>query len=206
VPGGHWVYTIRQVGMNLGSQSEPGKVTLDGKRWRAEWYAVRNSSSTSKRTKVTASPPTTVVPMSEFSPAAITSDGRLLWNLEALLRATFGSSQPSSSDLIATGPTNPSDPPPNATTGPYLNFNCAGTDCAPVSTYSAYWYTFTDPTNSTFHISRRNYQGWFFGLGAEPVLIKGKIVACDAQESTFLIRYADSASFTLTCIGPLHSG
>jgi hypothetical protein len=135
--------------------------------------------------------------------SAITADGDLVWNLEALLRATFGTSQPSSSDLTATGPTNPANPPPNSTTGPYLNFNCAGIDCAPLSTYSPYWYTFSDPTDSTFHLSDQNYVGWSFGNYPEPVLIRGKIVACNRQETKFLIRYSDASSFTVACIAPI---
>jgi hypothetical protein len=202
VPGNLWVYTVRLAGPNLGSQSHPGTVTLDGKRWGAKWYAVRNSSSTGKPSKVTASTMTSAVSASGSLSAATTSEGRLLWNLEALLRATFGNSQPASSDLTATGPTNPSNPPPNSTTGNYVDFNCAGDHCAPLSTYSPYWYTFSDPIDSTFHLSQQNYRGWSFGNYPEPVLINGKIVACDPQENTFLIKYFDASSFTLACMAP----
>jgi hypothetical protein len=133
----------------------------------------------------------------------ITSDGDLLWNLEGLLRTTFGTSQPSSSDLTDTGPTNPADPPADSRTGPYLNFNCAGLDCAPPATYSPYRYTFSDPSQSTFHLSEQNYVGWSFGNYPVPVLIKGKIVACNRSETKFLIRYADASSFTLGCTAPI---
>jgi hypothetical protein len=87
-----------------------------------------------------------------------------------------------------------------------VNFSCAGNDCAPLSTYSPYWYTFSDPTNSTFHLSQQNYRGWSFGNYPEPVLINGEIVACDPQESTFLIRYFDASSFTLACMAPQSRG
>jgi hypothetical protein len=135
--------------------------------------------------------------------AALTPSGRLLWNLEAVLRATFGNSEPASSDTTQTGPTNPSNPPQNSTTGRYVNFNCAGINCSPLSTYSPYRYTFSDPTNSTFHLSLQNYRKWSFGNYPEPVLINGRIVACNPRESTFLIRYADASSFTLACIAPV---
>jgi hypothetical protein len=199
VPDDHWVYTARLVGKNLGSRSQPGKVMFDGKRWKAHWYAVPKSSLTASAISPTAA--TTSAPGS--SPTGTTSAGRLLWNLEALLRATFGDNQPSSSDLTASGPTNQSDPPSNLAPGSYLDFNCAGVVCSPLSTYSPYWYTFSDPTDSSFHVSKQNYQGWSFGNDPEPVLINGRIVACDPQESTFLIRYFDASSLTLACKAPL---
>jgi hypothetical protein len=88
-------------------------------------------------------------------PAAepITADGRLLWNLEALLRATFGHSRPFSADNTDRGPTNPSNPPANSTTGNYVNFDCAGDHCSPLAIYDPYWYTFQEPTGSSFHLS-----------------------------------------------------
>ena len=132
----------------------------------------------------------------------ITADGGLLWNLEALLRTTFGDNQPSSADNTNSGPTNPAAPPTNSTTGNYVNFNCAGDSCSPLSIYHPYWYTFANPTESAFHLSAQNYQHWSFGNYPEPILIKGKIVACNAQQSTFLIRYADASSFTLACMTP----
>ena len=141
-------------------------------------------------------------------PAAepVTADGRLLWNLEALLRATFGNSRPSSADNTDSGPTNssnPSYPPANSTTGNYVNFNCAGDDCSPLAVYDPYWYTFQDPTGSSFRLSQQDYQKWSFGNYPAAVLINGKIVACDTNESTFLVRYFDASSFTLACIAPL---
>jgi hypothetical protein len=145
---------------------------------------------------------TTSAPVSE----TITSDGRLLWNLEALLRTAFGNSQPFSADNTDTGPTNPSNPPRNSTTGNYVDFNCAGDQCSPLSTYDPYRYTFSDPTASAFHLSQQNYKKWSFGNYPEPVLINGKIVACNAEETTFLIRYADASSFTLACVAPVSRG
>jgi len=136
----------------------------------------------------------------------ITSDGRLLWSLEALLRTTFGNSQPSSADNTDTGPTNPSNPPAASTSGDDVNFDCAGDQCLPLATYDPYSYTFANPTDSAFHLSARNYQKWSFGNYPEPVLINGRIVACDPQERTFLIRYADASSFTLACMAPVSRG
>jgi hypothetical protein len=147
--------------------------------------------------------PTTTAVASGASRAAITSDGALLWNLEALLRATFGPKQPSSADNTDTGPTDPSNPPTNSVSGNYMDFNCAGVDCSPLAVYDPYWYTFADPTNSVFHLSHQNYKEWSFGNYPEPVLINGKIVACNSQESTFLVRYTDASSFTLACLAPV---
>jgi hypothetical protein len=153
----------------------------------------------------TATVPTTTDagPVSVPSSAAITADGGLLWNLEALLRATFGNSQPSSADNTDTGPPNPSDPPANSKTGNYVDFNCAGIHCSPLSVYDPYSYTFADPTDSAFHLSTQSYKQWSFGNYPEPVLINGRIVACNSEESTFLIRYADASSFTLACMAPV---
>jgi hypothetical protein len=154
--------------------------------------------------RTTTTTPSQTSPTSASVSEPITSAGRLLWNLEALLRATFGNSQPFSSDNTDTGPTNPSNPPADSKTGYYLDFNCAGLNCAPLAVYEPYFYTFADPTDSSFHVSHVNYKQWNFGNYPEPVLIDGRIVACDADESTFLIRYADAASFALACIAPLY--
>jgi len=148
---------------------------------------------TSTTTKTTA--PTSV---------AITSDGSLLWNLEALLRGTFGQSQPFSAATLTR--VSPSSAPKNSINGKYVDFNCAGDQCSPLSTYEPYSYTFSDPTDSAFHLSHQSYQQWSFGNYPEPVLINGRIVACNSQESTFLNRYADTSSFTLACLAPVSRG
>jgi hypothetical protein len=199
-----WIYTIHESGTDLGSKSKPGNVTVDGKPW-AKWYATRTLAPRTAPTERRL-PRIHKAARTTTQPVTITPEGRLLWNLEALLRTTFGASQPWSSDLTATGPTNPSNPPPNSKTGPYVDFNCSGNDCSPFSTYSPYRYTFADPTDSTFHLSQQNYKGWSFGNYPEPVLIQGRIVACNSQESSFLIRYADASSFTLACMAPLSRG
>jgi hypothetical protein len=167
------------------------------------------SASPQGRLTTTAPVPTTTAPATDTTmpaPKAITSDGGTLWNLEALLKATFGNSQPSSADNTDAGPTNPSDPPKSSGTAGYVDFNCAGERCSPLSVYQPYWYTFSDPTDSSFHLSKQNYAGWSFGNYPEPVLINGKIVACNHQESTFLIRLSDASSFTLACLAPESRG
>jgi hypothetical protein len=170
------------------------------------------ASPQGRLTTKTAAPATTApaadttTPVSVPAPKAITSDGGTLWNLEALLKATFGDNQPSSADNTDTGPTNPSDPPKRSTTATYVDFNCAGDQCSPLSVYQPYRYTFSDPTGSSFHLSKQNYAGWSFGNYPEPVLINGKIVACNPQESTFLIRLSDASSFTLECLPPESRG
>jgi hypothetical protein len=124
--------------------------------------------------------------LSRLTGTTITSSGRLLWDFEALLRRSFGNRQPWV----------------DGTSSGYLNFDCSG-DCSPLSTYFPYSYTFSNPMSLAFHISKQNYHGWSFGNYPEPVLINGMIIACNSQESTFLIRYSDTSSFTLACIAPL---
>jgi uncharacterized protein YecT (DUF1311 family) len=80
-PGNHWVYTIHREGANLGSQSHPGKVTLDGKPWSASWYAVRNTRTEVNDTRTKHTPTATAAPVFK------TANGRLLWNLKDLLRS-----------------------------------------------------------------------------------------------------------------------
>jgi len=59
------------------------------------------------------------------------------------------------------------------------------------------------PRDSAFHLStRRPGPNISFGNYPTPVLIKGRLVACDSKESTSLIEYRDAADFTLGCLPP----
>jgi len=120
----------------------------------------------------------------------LTSQGHLFWNLEALLKTTFGAKK------LAT----------DASRRGYVDFvGCGKTGCAPLARYDPYWYTFSDPVGSAFHVSDQRFKSWSFGNYPEPVLIDGKIVACDPKEHSFLIHYADASSFSLACLSRLPS-
>jgi hypothetical protein len=113
-------------------------------------------------------------------PKGLTAQGRLLWNFEALLRQQFGGRSVSVSRPE--------------------NFSCAGL-CAPLSRYRPYRFTFSRPSGSTFHVSKRTFgDNGEFGNYPVPVLIRGRAVACDRAERHFLISYRSTASFTLDCL------
>jgi hypothetical protein len=113
-------------------------------------------------------------------PAGITARGQLLWNFEALLRQTFGGESMSVSRPE--------------------NFSCRG-DCAPLLKYRLYRYTFSRAGGSKFHIAKRTFgDNGEFGNYPVPVLINGHAVACNAQETRFLIAYRSMASFTVDCL------
>ena len=116
-------------------------------------------------------------------PGSLTAQGRLLWNFEALLGQKF-----------VGGRVSVSRPE---------NFSCAG-ECAPLSRYRPYEFTFLRPSGSAFHVSRRTFgDNGEFGNYPIAVLIRGRAVACDARETRFLIAYRSTASFTLACLpGP----
>jgi hypothetical protein len=111
----------------------------------------------------------------------LSKQGRLLWNFEALLVRTFGHRPVSVSDRE--------------------NFSCSGV-CAPLSTYTPYRRVFANPTGSTFHLSGRKLPAGSFGNYPEPVLIRGRTIACDTRGKRFLVAYRDSVSLTLGCLTP----
>lgn len=120
------------------------------------------------------------------SPSGLTSQGRLLWNFEALLRETFNR------------------PVVSASTGlnDSLNFSCAGW-CGPNAKYLHYKFTFAPNRGSTLHVSKRRYTGGSWGNYPRGILIRGHLVACNAEETQFLISWVfrSMASFTLGCGG-----
>lgn len=120
------------------------------------------------------------------TPAGLTARGRLLWNFEALLKQTFGRRQvcTSSSKRLKT------------------RWNFTAGLCAPMSTYSSYWFVFARPRSAAFHISRRRGGSLYFGNYPESVLIKGWMVTCNVKGTRFLIDYSDAANLTLGCLSP----
>jgi hypothetical protein len=117
---------------------------------------------------------------------SLSDQGQLLWNLEALLHQTFGSRQPSVSGK------NVSE-----------NFSCAG-DCSPLSTYSPYFYTFTNLGKSDMRLSSADVLKDSFGNYPVPVLIRGKAIACNSAGTEFLAINRAESSFTLMCLAPQH--
>jgi len=81
--------------------------------------------------------------------------GGLLWSLEALLHRTVCARQPS----VSAKPSVSED------------FSCAG-DCPPLSTYSPYFYTFTNPGKSDMRLSSSDVPKDSFGDYPAPVLIR----------------------------------
>jgi hypothetical protein len=118
------------------------------------------------------------------APPGLTERGRLLWSFEALLRETFGAAGVS----VSHGPDRA------------LDFSCRG-DCAPLSRYFAYRFTFARPRRSAFHVSSRRYRGETWGNYPRAILVRGRLVACDKRESRYLFSWVFSsmASFTLGC-------
>jgi hypothetical protein len=108
-----------------------------------------------------------------------------VWSFEGLLSQTFGYK------------------PGSAAGG--IDISCSG-DCSPLSTYSPYSFVFARHRDPTFHIStRRPGPSISFGNYPAPVLIEGRLVACDSKESTFLVEYREAVNFSLGCLSPLPS-
>ena len=108
----------------------------------------------------------------------LSKSGQLLWQFEALLHDTFGNRAVCASGRWAQ----------KFTSG----------DCSPLAVYSPYAYVFAHAHGSSLHISSKKQVG---GFGNYPValLIRGRPIACNAQETQFLIKYRDGASLTLAC-------
>ena len=119
-------------------------------------------------------------------PSGLTPQGQLLWNFEALLRETFNRPVVSASMGLNDS----------------LNFSCAGW-CGPNAKYLHYKFTFAPNRGSTLHVSKRRYIGGSWGVYPRGILIRGHLVACNAEENRFLISwvFTSMASFTLGCDG-----
>jgi len=118
-------------------------------------------------------------------PTHLSSMGRDLWNLEGLLHRTFDNRSVSSEGR---------------------DFDCAGdTDCAPHARYSPFAYTFVSHTSTAFHLMPSTFRPGKLGNFPEPILIRGRVIACDQQETKFLIHIAGTATYTIGCARPLGS-
>src|SRR6266581_5376434 len=98
----------------------------------------------------------------------LSKDGLVLWRFEALLHDTFGKRAVCASGRWAQ----------KFTSG----------DCSPLAAYSPYSYVFSHAHGSSFHISSKKRVG---GFGNYPVsvVIRGRPIACNAQETQFLVKY-----------------
>jgi hypothetical protein len=111
-------------------------------------------------------------------PAGLSNRGRVLWNFEALLHDTFG----------------------NGYVCTKSHYDFVGGDCSPLATWAPYFYVFAGARHSRFHLSARRPSG--FGVHPGPVLIRGRFIACDPRERTFLIEYTDAANLAVDCVEP----
>jgi hypothetical protein len=114
----------------------------------------------------------------------LSSAGATEWNFEALLRQTFGSGP------ICSLSTKPGTP---------LNFPKNDQDCTPLAKYSPWIFDFTDLGRSTFHVMTKKYtqKGWI--ANAAPVLIGGKLVACNKSGTQVLMGFSDEPSDAIGC-------
>ena len=106
-----------------------------------------------------------------------TASGDTLWQFEALLHDTFGKR-------------------PVCASGRWAQNFTAGS-CAPLAMFAPYSYVFVGARGSRFHVT--STKALDFGNYPQPVLIRGRNVACDRDERTFLISYVNMASLTLSC-------
>lgn len=121
----------------------------------------------------------------------LTPQGRLLWNLEGLLRKSFPGRQVVS---VTGGPGRRSS---------FFDFSCPGL-CAPAADYSTYRYVFTPHGGSAFHLSSRKFNEGYFGVYPVQLLVRGRSIACNKNEMQFLIAYRNTLPLTLACapVGP----
>jgi len=101
----------------------------------------------------------------------------VLWQFEALLHDRFGDSRICASGRWAQDFTSGS--------------------CKPLALYSPYVYVFQGARHSRFHVTSRKARG--FGNYPVSVLLDGENIACNKQETTFLIKFRDAAGLTLGC-------
>ncbi len=116
-------------------------------------------------------------------PPGLSTDGRALWNFEALLHDTFGSR-----DVC--------------TKGASLNLIAPANQCSPLATYEPYLYQFAGARHSAFHLVTRLPKA-SFGNYPQPVRINGRFIACGPRARSYLMEFSDAATFTVACIAPL---
>jgi hypothetical protein len=121
-------------------------------------------------------------------PPGLTTKGRLVWHLEALLRQTFGN------QAICTW-----------VRAPLTVWDFRATPCTPFASYDPYRYVFAHARGSRFHVSSRAPTNMVFGNYPLMILIGGRATACDASEQYFLIDYADGAGLSPDCLQPYNT-
>jgi hypothetical protein len=117
--------------------------------------------------------------------ASLSSNGVLLLNLEALLYQEFREHPFSSASR-------PGIP---------IDFTCGGI-CVPLSKYTPYVFAFGGLGRSSFRVTQKRLVGAPFGNGL-PVLIRGRMIVCNAAGTEFLISSAAEVSLSLSCEKPL---
>jgi hypothetical protein len=114
-------------------------------------------------------------------PAGLSASGRALRNFEALLHATFGQR-------------------PVCT---YRNtYNFVSGSCSPRSDWPGYAYTFAAAHGSKFHLATHGPPRDAFGVHPIPIRIRGRYVACDRSEHTWLIQFGGTVGFDFACARP----
>jgi hypothetical protein len=109
--------------------------------------------------------------------ANTTRSGGTLWQFEALLHDTFGNR-------------------PVCASGRWRQNFTAG-HCTPLATFAPYGYVFAGAHRSRFHVTSTRARD--FGNYPQPVLIRGRNIACDPRERTFLVEYVEAVPLTLGC-------
>jgi hypothetical protein len=115
--------------------------------------------------------------------------GSVRWNFEALLRQEFGNRPVC---VIGSEPGTPF-----RFTGFPVNVGCS-----PLSTYEPYFYVFATSGKSAFHLTNVRYRTGqeVAGNYPVPVLVRGRLIACNREDTRVLIEYSDSAGFALACV------
>lgn len=122
----------------------------------------------------------------ELRRVPLTRSGDVLWNFENLLRSNFPNQKAVSATVVDHSGA--------------LDFVCGGF-CAPNSRYSSYIYIFASRNVSAYHLARRTFSG-SWGNYRRQVLIRGRSVACNSKETTFLVQQRQAVSFKLECAMP----
>jgi hypothetical protein len=124
-------------------------------------------------------------------PPGLSTEGRLLWNLEALMQKSFGSS------TVCTWYSDPRT---------VWNFNDF---CVPLADMILYTFTFDRPRGSAFHLGVPIRYAMVFGTRLPvsvpppgPVLVAGRLVVCDAHGREFLTYRPERRTLTLQCLPP----
>ena len=108
-----------------------------------------------------------------------TPAGKRLWQFEALLHDTFGNR-------------------PVCASGRWSQ-NFTDGSCSPLAEFAPYVYVYAGAHGSKFHVT--STKAIDFGNYPQAILIRGRNIACDPHERTFLVKYVDAASLTLGCLG-----